>query len=92
MSLAKILHDDYRLILVGAFKEQINSFPANIIGIEKTNNLKKLAEIYSVSDVFINTTYEDNYPTVNLEARACGLPVITYKTGAARKVPVRALL
>ena len=83
LELAKILHDDYRLILVGAFKEQINSFPANIIGIEKTNNLKKLAEIYSVSDVFINTTYEDNYPTVNLEARACGLPVITYKTGGS---------
>ena len=36
-----------------------------------------------MSDVFINTTYEDNYPTVNLEARACGLPVITYKTGGS---------
>lgn len=83
LELAKILNDDYRLILVGAFKEQINSFPANIIGIEKTNSPKKLAEIYSVSDVFINTTYEDNYPTVNLEARACGLPVITYKTGGS---------
>ena len=40
-------------------------------------------EIYSASDVFINPTYEDNYPTVNLEAQACNIPVITYRTGGS---------
>jgi len=33
--------------------------------------------------VFVNLTYEDNYPTVNLEAQACGTPVITYRTGGS---------
>lgn len=33
--------------------------------------------------MFINPTYEDNYLTVNLEAKACGAPVVTYKTGGA---------
>ena len=42
---------------------------------------KELAEIYTSADVFVNPTYEDNYPTVNLEARACGTKVITYNTG-----------
>ena len=51
--------------------------PTNIIGIEKTKNVVELAKIYSAADVFFNPTYEDNYPTVNLEAEACGLPVIT---------------
>lgn len=37
--------------------------------------------LYSLADVFANPTYADIYPTVNLEAMACGTPVITYKTG-----------
>ena len=37
------------------------------------------------SFVFFNPTYEDNYPTVNLEAQACGIPVITYDTGGCRE-------
>ena len=45
--------------------------------------MKELAEIYSIADVFFNPTYEDNYPTVNLEAQACGTPVITYQTGGS---------
>lgn len=83
LKLAKLLDDKYNLILVGVSKEQITSFPRNVIGIESTTNPKELAAIYSAADVFINTTYEDNYPTVNLEARACGLPVITYRTGGS---------
>ena len=52
-----------------------------VIGIPKTNNVEELAEIYTAVDIFVNPTYEDNYPTVNLEARACGTKVITYNTG-----------
>lgn len=47
----------------------------------KTTDVYHLAEIYSAADCFINPTYEDNYPTVNLEAKACGTYVITYNTG-----------
>lgn len=44
---------------------------------------QSLAEIYATSDVFINPTYEDNFPTTNLESLAFGTPVITYKTGGS---------
>ncbi len=43
----------------------------------------ELAEFYSAADVFLNLTWEDNFPTTNLEAMACGTPVITYKTGGS---------
>ena len=33
--------------------------------------------------MFINPTLEDNYPTVNLEAQLCGLPVITFQSGGS---------
>lgn len=47
----------------------------------KTESARRLAAIYTAADVFFNPTMEDNYPTVNLEAEACGTPVLTYNTG-----------
>lgn len=70
-------------VLVGLNETQLKNLPKNIIGIERTNNLDELLDIYTLSDVFLNTTLDDNYPTTNLEARACGTPVITYRTGGS---------
>lgn len=47
----------------------------------RTDSAAQLAAIYSAADAFFNPTVEDNYPTVNLEAEACGTPVVTYDTG-----------
>ena len=71
------------IVMVGVTKEQKKILPQNIIGIERTNNIQELAEIYSAADVFLNPTLEDNYPTVNLESIACGTPVVTYNTGGS---------
>ena len=81
--LARIIDDRFRIVLVGLTEDQIKSVPKDIIAIERTNSAVELAGIYSASDVFVNMTYEDNYPTVNLEAQACGTPVITYCTGGS---------
>jgi len=83
LRLSKRLDDSYQIILVGLSKEQIKKMPRNIIGIERTNNVYELAELYTAADVFVNPTLEDNYPTTNLEAIACGTPVITYDTGGS---------
>ncbi len=83
LKLSEIIPDDYRIVLVGLNKAQIKKLPDKVIGITRTNNAIELAEIYSSVDVFVNPTYEDNYPTTNLEARACGIPVITYNTGGS---------
>lgn len=83
VKLSKMLDDTYKIVLVGLSKEQIQNLPGNILGIERTNSTKELAELYTAADVCVNPTYEDNYPTVNLEAQACGTPVITYMTGGS---------
>lgn len=77
------LNDDEIIIIVGLKEIQKKSLPSNIIGITKTNDVKKLVELYSIADIFINPTLEDNFPTVNLEALACGTPVITFNTGGS---------
>ena len=78
-----MLDDSYKIILVGLSKKQLETLPENILGITRTNSTKELAEIYTAADMFLNLTYEDNYPTVNLEAQACGTPVVTYRTGGS---------
>lgn len=83
ISLAGTLSDEYKMVLVGVTEEQQKSLPENILAISRTNSAAELAQIYTAADVFLNLTYEDNYPTVNLEAAACGTPVITYATGGS---------
>ncbi len=85
IELSKLLNSDFQIVLVGLTKAQIREIPNNIIGIERTENVDELAEVYESSDVFVNPTYEDNFPTTNLESLACGTPVITYKTGGSHE-------
>ncbi|UYU43892.1 glycosyltransferase [Bacteroides salyersiae] len=78
-----LLTNDCVIIVVGLNKEQLKDIPVGIIGIERTESVQQLSELYSVADVFINPTYSDSFPTTNIEALACGTPVITYRTGGS---------
>lgn len=83
---AKTLSDDYQIVLVGTDDTIDRMLPNNIISIHRTNNQDELAEIYSSADVFVNPTLEENYPTVNMEAIACGTPVISFDTGGSAEI------
>ena len=83
VKMRKILSEDYLILLIGLNKKQCKSLPKGIVGIERTNNVRELAEYYSMAGAFFNPTWEDNFPTTNLEALACGTPVITYRTGGS---------
>lgn len=83
MKLRLILPSNFKIILVGLSTKQIRELPSGIIGIARTNSVEELASLYSSADVFVNPTYSDNFPTTNLEALACGTPVITYCTGGS---------
>ncbi len=84
--LAKLLPEEYRIVLVGISKKQSKKIPKEIKTIEKTQDKEALAKIYRGADVFVNLTYADTYPTVNIEALACGTPVVTYKTGGCAEM------
>ncbi len=83
IELSKQLNNDYKIILIGLSKKMINKLPENIIGIPRTENIDELVSFYSAADVFVNPTLVDNFPTTNLEALACGTPVITFNTGGS---------
>lgn len=81
--LSEMIDDRYAIVIVGVNKKQAKSLPRSITAILRTNNTRELAEIYTAADVFVNMTYEDNYPTVNLESQACGTACLTYRTGGS---------
>lgn len=76
----------YQIVLVGTDNEADKQLPESIISIHRTQNQTELAEIYTAADVFANPTREENYPTVNMEAIACGTPVVTFKTGGSPEI------
>ena len=78
------LNEDYQVILVGTddkIASKLSSY--GIKCINRTSSQEELAEIYTMADVYINPTREDNFPTVNIEALACGTPVVTFDTGGS---------
>lgn len=76
----------YEITLVGLSAKQMESLPEGIVGVQRTDTVETLAKLYSEADVFINLTYADTLPTVNMEALACGTPVITYRTGGSPEI------
>ncbi|KAA6302442.1 MAG: N-acetyl-alpha-D-glucosaminyl L-malate synthase [Candidatus Ordinivivax streblomastigis] len=83
LQLSEQLGDKEMIVLVGLNEQQKKGLPENIIGISKTENTEELAQIYSMAEVFVNPTWVDNFPTTNIEALACGTPVVTYRTGGS---------
>ena len=83
IELGKLMSGEYKLVLVGLTDKERQSLPANVLGLPCTRDRIEMAEIFTASDVYINTTLEDTFPTVNLEAQACGTPVITFNTGGS---------
>ena len=85
--LAGKLSDKYRVVMVGtddALAAELSSY--GIRCINRTSSKNELAEIYTAADVFVNPTREDTFPTVNIEALACGTPVITFDTGGSPEI------
>lgn len=84
IKLSRLLSPAYQIVMIGVAGIQIPELEkAGIIGITRTENVEELASYYSSSAIFLNLTYEDNFPTTNIEALASGTPVITYRTGGS---------
>ncbi|MBR5552531.1 MAG: glycosyltransferase [Clostridia bacterium] len=83
IELSKSLDDRFKMVLVGTNEIVDKQLPGNIISIHRTRNQIELAEIYSSADLFVNLTREETYPTVNMEAIACGTPVMTFRAGGS---------
>ena len=72
------------MVIVGLCAKQRRLFAKeNVIMLPRLEDAQALCALYASADVLLNPTYADTFPTVNLEAQACGCPVITYRTGGS---------
>lgn len=81
------LDENFVIVLVGCNEMQQSQKIDRVIKLGFISSQEELAKIYSMADVFVNLTHEDTLSSVNLEAQACGTPLITYRiTGTAETV------
>ncbi len=78
---AQKMGERYAFVVIGLTEDQISALPDGMIGIRNTANVHELAAWYTVADCLVNPTLEDNMPMVNLEALACGTPIVAFETG-----------
>lgn len=79
-AVVKSLKDNEKLVLFACSKKAVrkaNKYK-NVICIPFISDKNKIADLFASVDVFINLTFADTLPTVNMEALASGTPVITY--------------
>lgn len=81
IKLGELLPANYQILLVGLSQKQIDQLPPTIHGLNRTESLEELCALYAYAAVYCNPTFQDNFPNTNIEALACGTPVVAYRTG-----------
>lgn len=91
IKLSQMLDEQYVVVLVGLSRKQIRKMPKEVIGIERTANIKELVEIYSAADVFVNPSVEETFGMTTIEAQACGTKAIVYSGTACEEIVQQAV-
>jgi glycosyltransferase involved in cell wall biosynthesis len=83
IELSKHLNCDYQIVLVGLSRKQIEQLPVNILGIERTESVEELSNLYSEADIVLNLSYEETFGLTTVEGFACGTPGFVYNATAS---------
>lgn len=82
IALRSELPADVDIVLVGLTRKQVEALPDGIVGIERTQNVDQLAELYSGATLFANLSVEETFGITTAEALSCGTPVAVYNSTA----------
>lgn len=68
--------EKYAIVLVGLSEKQMKELPAGIIGLQRTDSPRVLAEIYTAADIYVTPSIEETFGMTVAEANACGTFVV----------------
>lgn len=86
IELSRYIDNNYQIVIIGLNKKQIDKLPKSIIGIERTENIEELSNLYTIAKVLFNPSKEETFSLVTVEAMACGTPVIAYDNSAVKEL------
>ena len=86
IALSELLDDRYKIVLIGLNQNQIDSLPASILGLPRTNSMQALAEAYSAADVYVNPSTDETFGMTAMEARCCGTEAVVYENTACEEI------
>lgn len=86
LELAKLLGEDYRIVLIGLSQTQIGHLPEGILGLPRTNSLEQLAQAYTAADVYVSPSVEETFGMTAMEARCCGTEAVVYQDTACEEI------
>lgn len=81
IELRRLLPADVRIRLAGLSRRQIRALPAGIEGVPRISGTDGMARFMASGAVFVNLSRAETLGMVNVEARACGTPVVTLASG-----------
>lgn len=84
--LAQLLDNSFQVVLVGLNEGQMKTLPDNIFGIQRTNSVLELAQIYTAAYVHVSMSFEETMGLTVIEANACGTPVIVFDSTALPEI------
>lgn len=82
IALSGALGSGYCVAAVGLNEKQIQSLPAGMLGIPRTESVEELCALYTIADLYISLSQGETMGMTLLEAMACGTQVLCYAAGA----------
>ena len=74
-----------QVVMFGKSKDfDFKRIPFPVFSLPTINSESDIAEIYSLADVFVLPSLEDNLPNMVMEALSCSTPVVAFDTGGVR--------
>lgn len=70
-----------QLLVFGYPPKSLNELNIPFVSTGRVDNDSTMAELYSLSDIFVLPSLQDNLPNTMLESLACGTPIISYNNG-----------
>lgn len=83
--LEKTLGEDYQLVIIGQLRDKKYAFDASTLHIQQTNSIDEMVSWYSAASVYVNLTLQETLGLTNVEALACGTPVVTFDSGGCKE-------
>lgn len=77
----KLKNKEYEVVIFGNDPDEKVNIPLKVYSLGKVYREATLAEIYSMSDVYVLPSKSENLPNTIIESMACGTPVVAFNIG-----------